>query len=249
MNNLFDVLLRKPTQFIPYLQKFDVALALVIPNSIEAQELANSADWQKLYAGLAGNLFRDARRNGARATASSCADVAERAARTVASKRRRMEDCLESRFRKSAQDAKWSFWPFLPIKPVDAVDPRWLALPPQQDEQATIAETPPLIGKIAQPGTQNRVRRPPRAIADHLPVRADNRAGPPFRQAHRRPVDARPRRAWRRALHFFESSSRSAAASSICSARSFFSLAFSSSKALSRLASETSMPPNLAFQL
>src|SRR6266576_2861489 len=49
--------------------------------------------------------------------------------------------------------------------------------------------------------------------------------------------------------HFFASSSRSAAASSICSARSFFSLAFSSSSCLRRLASQTSMPPYLAFQL
>src|ERR1700760_4690697 len=49
--------------------------------------------------------------------------------------------------------------------------------------------------------------------------------------------------------HFFARSSRSAAASSICSAESFFSLAFSSSSCLSRLTSETSMPPYLAFQL
>ena len=52
-----------------------------------------------------------------------------------------------------------------------------------------------------------------------------------------------------RPYHFFARSSRSAAASSICSASSFFSLAFSSSSAFSRFASETSMPPYLAFQL
>src|ERR1700688_4097329 len=49
--------------------------------------------------------------------------------------------------------------------------------------------------------------------------------------------------------HFFARSSRSAAASSICSASNFFSLAFSSSSCFRRLASETSMPPNFAFQL
>ena len=49
--------------------------------------------------------------------------------------------------------------------------------------------------------------------------------------------------------HFFERSSFSAALSSIDSARSFFSLRFSSSSAFSRLASETSSPPYLAFQL
>src|SRR5436853_6881265 len=49
--------------------------------------------------------------------------------------------------------------------------------------------------------------------------------------------------------HFCERSSRRAAASSICSARSFFSFAFSSSSCFSRFASGTSMPPYLAFQL
>lgn len=51
------------------------------------------------------------------------------------------------------------------------------------------------------------------------------------------------------ARRFIFSSSRSAAASSICSANSFFSLALSSSRALSRLASDGSMPPNLGFQV
>ncbi|MFK4719279.1 hypothetical protein ABIE89_000379 [Bradyrhizobium niftali] len=39
--------------------------------------------------------------------------------------------------------------PFFPAKLVDPVVPRWLALPPQQDEQPAIAETPPLVGEIA----------------------------------------------------------------------------------------------------
>src|SRR5580692_7795619 len=39
--------------------------------------------------------------------------------------------------------------------------------------------------------------------------------------------------------HFFDRSSRSAAASNICSAKSFFSLAFSSSSCFNRVASET----------
>src|SRR5665213_1192488 len=49
--------------------------------------------------------------------------------------------------------------------------------------------------------------------------------------------------------HFFVRSSFSAAWSSIDSASSFFSLRFSSSSARRRLASDTSMPPYLAFQL
>ena len=48
--------------------------------------------------------------------------------------------------------------------------------------------------------------------------------------------------------HFFWSSSRLAAMSSICSASSFFSLAFSSYSAISRLASDTVIPEYFAFQ-
>lgn len=88
-----------------------------------------------------------------------------------------------------------------------------------------------------------------RTVADHLTVRSYNAAGPTFRQAY---LGLQVRDGF--ALHggpyhFFERSSRMAATSSICSASSFFSLAFSSSSCFSRLASETSIPPNLAFQL
>jgi hypothetical protein len=138
---------------------------------------------------------------------------------------------------------------FFAIKPVDAVDARGLALLPQQDKQPTISETLPLVGEIAQLRPKLGVWRPAGAVTDHLAVSADDRAGPPFRQAHRGPkmrdafaLDGGP-------YHFFDRSSRSAAASNICSAKSFFSLAFSSSSCFSRLASETSMPPYLAFQL
>src|SRR6478609_3320677 len=105
-----------------------------------------------------------------------------------------------------------------------------------------------LVG-VAQPGTKLGVWWPPRAIADRLPVRADDQTGPPPRQAHR-VLQVRHRGALGGGpYHFFDSSSRIAAPSSICSARSFFSFAFSSSSAFSRLASETSMPPNFPFQL
>jgi hypothetical protein len=49
--------------------------------------------------------------------------------------------------------------------------------------------------------------------------------------------------------HFFDEMSFNTAMSSIASASSFFSLAFSSSSDRSRLASETSSPPYLAFHL
>src|SRR6266568_3513459 len=54
----------------------------------------------------------------------------------------------------------------------------------------------------------------------------------------------RPRR-----QKFFPTRSLSAALSSICSASSFFNLRFSSSRAFSFLASETSIPPNFPFHL
>ena len=48
--------------------------------------------------------------------------------------------------------------------------------------------------------------------------------------------------------HFFDRSSFIAAMSSICSASSRFSLAFSSYSAFSRLASDTVIPDYFAFQ-
>ena len=70
-------------------------------------------------------------------------------------------------------------------------------------------------------------------VANHRPVRTDNRTGLPLRQAHQVP-QMRHRGGLAAGLPFFDSSSRSTAASSICSAKSFFSLAFSSSRAFSR---------------
>jgi len=47
-----------------------------------------------------------------------------------------------------------------------------------------MAEAPPLIGQVAQLGSQGQIRRTARPIADHLPISVDDAAGPPFRQAH-----------------------------------------------------------------
>src|ERR1700722_5553656 len=138
---------------------------------------------------------------------------------------------------------------FFAIEPVDAVDPGRFAVLAQQDEQASIAEAPPCVGEIAQLRPKLGVRGPARAVTDHLAIRPDDRAGPPFRQAHH---GLQMRDAFALGdgpYHFFDRSSRSAAASNICSAKSFFSLAFSSSSCFNRFASETSKPPYLAFQL
>ena len=58
MTNQMEVLHRNPPQFVSYLQQYNVALALVIPNSIEARELERSADWQKIYSESVSDLFQ-----------------------------------------------------------------------------------------------------------------------------------------------------------------------------------------------
>lgn len=67
---------------------------------------------------------------------------------------------------------------FLAIEPVDAVDPGWLAVAAQKNEQPPTAETPALVGEVAQLRSQGQIRRPARAIADHLPISGNDAAGP-----------------------------------------------------------------------
>ena len=66
----------------------------------------------------------------------------------------------------------------LAIEPIDAVDARWLSLFPQQDEQPPISKPAALVGEIAQTGAQLNVRRPVRAVADHLAISGNEDAGP-----------------------------------------------------------------------
>ncbi len=74
--------------------------------------------------------------------------------------------------------------PFLAIEPIDAVNPRRFAFASEQDEQSSVAETPPLVGKFAKSAAQRRVRQPTGPIADHLAISADDGAGPSLRQTH-----------------------------------------------------------------
>src|SRR6266568_255193 len=111
----------------------------------------------------------------------------------------------------------------LAIEPVDAVEPGWLALVAQQDEEPTIAE--------------------------HLAIGGNDRTGPPLAHLQHATQMSDSLSLGGGPYHFFDSSSFKAALSSIDSAKSFFSLRFSSSRARSRLVSDTSRPPYLAFQL
>jgi hypothetical protein len=55
---LNDVVYHHPKEFIPYLMGYSVKLAVVIPNSVDAQELERSADWQKVYSDSVSELFQ-----------------------------------------------------------------------------------------------------------------------------------------------------------------------------------------------
>src|SRR5262249_60764930 len=90
---------------------------------------------------------------------------------------------------------------------------------------------------------------PRQTIPPRLPPTADVLPRPPLAQLERRTYMSDSLSLGSGRHHFFASRSFSAALSSIASANSFFSLAASLSSPLRRLASETSSPPYLAFQL
>src|SRR4029079_6586036 len=98
-------------------------------------------------------------------------------------------------------------------------------------------------------GAQLNVRRPTRPIPDHLAIGGYEGAGPALAHPQHVTQVSDSITLGGGPYHFFVSSSFSAARSRIDSANSFFSLRFSSSNARRRLASDTSMPPYLAFQL
>src|SRR5579883_3464587 len=128
--------------------------------------------------------------------------------------------------------------PFLTIEPVDPVAAGGLAFSAQQDEEAPVAEPPTGVGEIAEPATQLGIGRPAGSIADAGAIGGDDGAGPTLAHLEHRPQMSDSFALGGGPYHFFASSSRRAEASSIDSARSFFSFAFSSSSAFSRLASD-----------
>src|SRR5215469_5396196 len=109
-------------------------------------------------------------------------------------------------------------------------------------DRVTLAPQPAL-STLAQP----IVIAPSVPVADARPVHGNHTARRPL--AHREPASQMSHRlaASSGRHHFFPSRSFNAALSSIASANSRFSLAFSTSKARSRFASLTSSPPVLAL--
>src|SRR5690606_24166342 len=138
---------------------------------------------------------------------------------------------------------------FFAVDPEQALVIDLIPFPPQQDVQAPIAEPSPLVGNGFHPIAQHDVIGPKRLVAHRHPATSQYSARPPL--AH--PIgslemgDSIPLGGGR--YHFFPRRSFSAALSSMLSASSFLSRAFSSSRAFRRRASLTSMPPYLAFHL
>ncbi len=105
--------------------------------------------------------------------------------------------------------------PFLAIKPVNPVFARALAFLTQKDKQPPIAKTTARIGEVPKSLAQLRIRRPLGRIAHRRAVNSDDLTGPTLRQAHSGPKMCDGFALHGGPYHFFDRSSRSAAASSI----------------------------------
>jgi len=115
--------------------------------------------------------------------------------------------------------------------------------------QPSVAEPPADVGQFVQSRPYQPIVRPAAAIADRCAIGSERRTRPPLADLKRDPKVSDGLSPGGGRHHFFEAISFSIALSSIASAKSFFSLAFSSSSDFRRLASETSRPPYLAFHL
>ena len=58
VTRLHDVIDRHPRDFGAYLDKYNASLALVKPDTLEAQELEHSPQWEKAYSDDVSELFR-----------------------------------------------------------------------------------------------------------------------------------------------------------------------------------------------
>ena len=118
-----------------------------------------------------------------------------------------------------------------------------MALPLNHDVDAAIAKPPPFSGNALDGVAQLNVINANRLIAHRRAIHLQDIARPPL--AHLmfsvQMSHCFPHGGGR--YHFFAFTSLNIALSNICSASSFFSLAFSDSNALSFFASDGSMPP------
>ena len=127
--------------------------------------------------------------------------------------------------------------------------PKCVLLCPQQNMQAPTAEASAHMRQGPQPLPQRCIVPSAAAVPYCHPHPACDPARPPLAHLERRTQVSDSLSLGSGRHHFFARRSLSAALSSMASASSFFSLAFSLSSPFTRLASETSRPPYLAFQL
>ena len=57
LSDLQEILDQHPAEFPNYLRARNVSVALVSPNSREAEELTRSPDWEKVYSDAIGEVF------------------------------------------------------------------------------------------------------------------------------------------------------------------------------------------------
>ena len=139
--------------------------------------------------------------------------------------------------------------PLLGVEPAQLLVVQGHPFTPQQHVQSAIAEAPSNRSYLAQPAANEAIIRPAAAVPHRAAVHPKCLTCPPL--AH--PVDlfevSGSFSSGGGRHHFLAATSRSMALSSIASARSLLSLAFSSVSAFSRRASDTSIPPYFAFHL
>src|SRR5262249_59399309 len=123
------------------------------------------------------------------------------------------------------------------------------AFAPQQDVQPPITKPSANGGQFTQSRPDRRIVRSCTAVADRCAISSKCRTRPPLADLKRETKVSDGVSPGGGRHHFFAAISFSMALSSIASANSLFTLAFSSSSDLKPLASDTSRPPNLAFHL
>ncbi|MEY9389581.1 hypothetical protein ABIF65_007821 [Bradyrhizobium japonicum] len=115
--------------------------------------------------------------------------------------------------------------------------------------QAPIAETTTFLGDCPHALAKAGFVRPGRLVSHGHAAAADGFTRPPFAHPERASEMGDSFPLGRGRHHFFPTRSFKAALSSMASAKRRFSRVFSSSRVFSRLASDTSIPPNFAFHL
>jgi hypothetical protein len=139
--------------------------------------------------------------------------------------------------------------PFFAVEPAELLVVHDDAFACEQEVQPAMPEPTANGGQLAKPRTYAPVVRAAAAITDRCAIGSERRTRPPLADLIRDPKVSDGLSPGGGRHNFFVAISFSMALSSIASAKSFFSLAFSSFNDCKRFASDTSSPPYLAFHL